>query len=181
MKRQMMKAVLILGSLTLGNLALPGAISIASAGTQLSVNVNIGPPPPVIVQAPPTMVYLAEPGVYAAVGVPYDIFFFSGRYYYVRGNDWFWGAGYNGPWTFVEYRTLPPGLQKYKVERLRVYRENEYVVYKQQGPKFQGKHFEAEGHGPGNSQGNSSPGNSSQGNSNPGNGRGNSGNGKKGK
>ena len=94
MKRQMTKAVLILGSMTLGSLALSGATSVARAETQVHVNVNIGAPPPVIVQAAPTMVFLAEPGVYAAVGVPYDIFFFSGRYYYARGNDWFLGAGY---------------------------------------------------------------------------------------
>ena len=165
MKRQiMMKAALTLGFLTLGNLTLPGAMSVASAETQVNVNVNMGTPPPVIVQAPPTMVYLAEPGIYAAVGVPYDIFFFSGRYYYLRGNDWFWAGGYGGPWTYVEYRTLPPGFQKYKVERLRDYREREYVVYKQQGPKFKGQHFVAEEHehGNGNSQDNGR-GNSSHG------------------
>jgi len=177
MKRQMTKAVLILGSMTLGSLVLPGATSVARAETQVHVNVNIGAPPPVIVQAAPTMVFLAEPGVYAAVGVPYDIFFFSGRYYYVRGNDWFWGAGYGGPWTYVEYRTLPPGLQKYKVERLRDYREKEYVVYKQQGPKFKGQHFVAAEHDQGNGK---SQGNNSQGNGHGNSGNGN-GNGKKGK
>lgn len=173
MKRQMMMAALTLGFLTLGNLTLPGAMSVASAETQVNVSVHIGTPPPVIVQAPPTMVYLTEPRIYAAVGVPYDIFFFSGRYYYLRGNDWFWAGGYGGPWTYVEYRTLPPGLQKYKVERLRDYREREYVVYKQQGPKFKGQHFVAEEHEHGNGN--------SQGNNSQDNGRGNSSHGKKGK
>jgi len=172
MKLQFMKSALTVGFLTLAGLATSGAISVASAETQVHINVNIGPPPPVIVQAAPTMVFLTEPGVYAAVGVPYDIFFFSGRYYYLRGNDWFWGGGYGGPWTYVEYRTLPPGLRKYKVERLRDYREREYVVYRQQGPKFKGQHFEADEHEHGKGNGNS------QGGGN-GNGHGNSG--KKGK
>jgi hypothetical protein len=171
MKRQILKSVLILGSMTLGSLALPGARSVAWAGTQVSINVNIGPPPPVIVHSAPTMVYLAEPAVYAAVGVPYDIFFISGRYYYLRGSDWFWAAGYGGPWTYIEYKTLPPGLRKYKVERLKDYREKQYVVYRQEGPKFKGKHFMAVEGDHGNGHGNNGQGN----------GRGNSGNGKKGK
>lgn len=176
MKGQMLKVALILGSLTLGSLALPGATSVAWAGTQVNVNVNIGAPPPVIVHAAPTMVYLAEPGIYAAVGVPYDIFFFSGRYYYLRGNNWYWAGGYGGPWTYVEYRALPPGFQKYKVERLKDYREKEYVVYQHAGPKYKGQHFEAEEHEHGNSNGNGN----SQGNGHGNNGNGN-GNGKKGK
>jgi len=170
MKRKLSKVLLILGTMTLGSLALPGATSSAWAGPQVSVNVNIGPPPPVIVHSPPTMVYLAEPAVYAAVGVPYDIFFISGRYYYLRGDDWFWAGGYGGPWTYVEYRALPPGLQKYKADKLKYYREKEYVIYRQEGEKFKGKHFAAEegNHGNGN------------GNGNNGNGRGNGGsNGKK--
>jgi len=165
MKRQILKTALILGSLTLGSLALPAAMSVASAATQVNINVNIGPPPPVIVHSAPTMVYLAEPGLYAAVGVPYDIFFFSGRYYYLRGNDWFWGGGYGGPWTYIEYKALPPGFRKYKVERLKDYREKQYVIYRQEGTKYKGQHFAAvEGkHDNGNSQGN---GNGSNGNGN---------------
>ena len=174
MKRHLVKSALTLGFLMV--------TSLAYAGPQVNINVNIGPPPPVIVHAAPTMVYLAEPGVYAAVGVPYDIFFFSGRYYYLRGADWFWAGGYGGPWTYVTYSTLPPGLRKYKVERLRDYREREYVVYRKQGPAFKGQHFEAEEHehGRGNSNG---PGNGSgQDNGNgPGNSNGRGNSGKKGK
>src|SRR5262245_28463388 len=99
------------------------------AQAQVHVNVNIGPPAPVIVQAPPQMLFLQDPGVYVAVGIPYDVFFIGGRYYYLHGDHWFWGPGYAGPWTYVEYRTLPPGLRKYKVVKLREYREREYKVY----------------------------------------------------
>src|SRR5262245_43326033 len=64
---------------------------------QFNVNVHIGEPPPVVVYSPPTMVLLPEPQTYVAVGVPYDIFFVSGRYYYFNGGHWFWGTGYGGP------------------------------------------------------------------------------------
>jgi len=113
------------------------------ARAQVNVTVNIGPPAPVIVEAPPHMLFLQDPGVYAAVGIPYDVFFIGGRYYYLHGNNWFWGPGYGGPWTYVQYRTLPPGLRKYKVVRLREYREREYTVYRVQGQKFSGQHFYA--------------------------------------
>jgi len=124
------------------------------ASSQVNVQVNIGAPPPVIVRERPTMVYLAEPGAYAAIGIPYDIFFEGGRYYYVRGNDWFWGPGYSGPWTYVTYNRVPPGLRRFKVERLREFRERENRVYVVQGRAFKGKHFQGEEHGNGRGRGN---------------------------
>jgi len=145
-KRGMLLSLMLFGSL----LQIP-------AQAQVSVNVNIGPPAPVVVAAPPPMLFLPEPGVYVAAGIPYDVYFISGRYYYFHGDHWFWGPGYGGPWTYVEYRSLPPGLQKYKVVRLREYREREYRVYRVQGNKFNGRYFYAsegdQGRGNGNGNG----------------------------
>jgi len=134
----------------------------AAAGPQVHVNINIGAPPPVVVYSPPTMVYLAEPAAYVAVGIPYDIFFVSGRYYYRHNNDWFWAQAYNGPWSYVSYRALPTGLRTYNVTRLHQFRDREYRVYRTQGPAFKGRHFEAAeyrnsskpGRGNGNGNGN---------------------------
>src|SRR5262245_23782871 len=117
------------------------------ASAQVSVNVHIGEPPPVVVYSPPTMVLLAEPQTYVAVSVPYDIFFVSGRYYYFHGGHWFWGPGYGGPWTYVAVQTLPPGLRRYKVRQLREFREREYRVYRVQGSRFGGTYFVAEERG----------------------------------
>ena len=113
------------------------------AHTQVNVNVNIGPPAPVVVEAPPQMLFLSDPGVYVAVGIPYDVYFVGGRYYYFHGDNWFWARGYRGPWTYVEYRRLPGSLRKYHVIRLREYRDREYKVYRVQGASFRGKHFYA--------------------------------------
>src|SRR5262245_42041111 len=123
-------------------LVLLGSLT-TEARAQVNVNVNIGRPAPVIVQAPPEMLFLPDPGVYVAVGIPYDVFFIGGRYYYYHGDHWFWGPGYGGPWTYVEYRALPHGLRKYKIVRLREYREREYKVYRVQGNNFRGEHFYA--------------------------------------
>jgi len=100
-------------------------------------------PPAVVVEAPPAMIFLGTPGIYVMVGVPYDIFFISGRYYYFHGGNWFWATGYGGPWVHVVYKSLPPGLRKYKIGKLREFRTQEYKAYKAQGPKFNGKHFVA--------------------------------------
>jgi hypothetical protein len=97
---------------------------------EVHVNVNIGAPPPVIVRSAPTMVYLAEPAAYVAVGIPYDLYFVGGRYYYFRGNNWYWAPGYGGPWNYVVYSSLPPGLRKFKTARLHEFRDREYRVYR---------------------------------------------------
>jgi hypothetical protein len=155
--RKLMTRMAILGGLML-SLIFGAGISTTQAHAQVNVNVNIGPPAPVIVQAPPPMLFLPEPGVYVAVGIPYDVFFVGGRYYYFHANHWFWGPGYAGPWTYVEYRSLPPGLRKHKVVVLREYRDREYKVYTVQGSKFKGQHFDAvayreDGDGRGNGRG----------------------------
>ena len=124
------------------------------AHAQVNINVHIGEPPPVVVYSPPTMVLLPEPETYVAVDVPYDIYFVSGRYYYLHGDHWFWGSGYSGPWTYVAFEGLPPGLRKFKVKQLHEFREREYRVYKTKGPKFGGTYFVAEEHpGHGKSKG----------------------------
>jgi hypothetical protein len=97
---------------------------------EVHINVNIGAPPPIIVRSAPTMVYLTEPAVYVAVGIPYDLYFVSGRYYYLRGDNWFWSPGYGGPWNYVAYSSLPPGLRKFRPARLHEFREREYRVYR---------------------------------------------------
>jgi hypothetical protein len=122
------------------------------ARAEVNVNVIIGAPPPIIVHSAPTMLYLGEPAVYVAVGIPYDLFFVGGRYYYVRGNTWYWGPGYGGPWTTVVYRSLPPGLQKYRVTRLREFRDREYRAYRVSRPDYRSKHFVAD-YGPSKGKG----------------------------
>ena len=123
--------------LSIGLFAMP-------AHAQVSINVHIGEPPPVVVAAAPTMVLMPEPQMYVAVGVPYDIFFVSGHYYYFNAGHWFWGPQYGGPWTYVAVERLPPGLRRYKVAKLREFREREYRVYQAQGPRFRGTYFVAE-------------------------------------
>ena len=105
MKRQVKRIALMTTGLSLSLCSMLPKQATARPASEVNVNINIGPPPPVVVQARPTMIYLQEPAAYVAVGIPYDIYFVSGRYYYLHGRDWFWGNGYNGPWTVVSCAT----------------------------------------------------------------------------
>jgi hypothetical protein len=125
------------------------------ANSQVNINVRIGDPPPVVVYSPPTMVMLPEPQMYVAVGIPYDIYFISGRYYYLHGGHWFWGPAYGGPWTYIAVNSLPPGLRKFKLQQLHEFRDREYKIYKVKGPAFRGKYFVAEDEHPGRGKGKS--------------------------
>lgn len=127
-------------------------LAVPPADAQVNVNVNIGAPPPVVVRTAPTMVLLPEPKMYVAVGVPYDIYFVDGRYYYLSGSHWFWGPGYGGPWTYVVVEKLPPGLRKYKIKQLHEFRDREYKVYQVKGPSNSERYFVAVEH-PGRGRG----------------------------
>ena len=122
------------------------AVSVSApvwAGTDVNINIGVPLPPPIVVEVSPSMVFLAEPAVYVAIGVPYDLFFIGGRYYYLHGGYWYWAPGYGGPWVHVVYRSLPPGLRKFKIEKLHQFREREFKLTKVQGPKYTGRHFNA--------------------------------------
>ncbi len=80
----------------------------ALAGADVSVNINIGPPPPIAIVAPPPLVVV--PGVPAVQYVPslhVDLFFAEGRWYYWHGGHWFVGPAYSGPWTSVVVHKVP--------------------------------------------------------------------------
>lgn len=83
-------------------------------------------PPPVVIEERPEFVRLPELGFSAAIGIPYDIFYASGRFYLTRDNTWYSAPDYDGPWVPVRYRSLPWGLRRYPFERVRYYRDMEY-------------------------------------------------------
>ena len=140
-------------------LALGAASAPASVG--VNMNINIGdqppvvvapPPPPVIVPPPPRPVdfVIEEPptfvapqplGFYVAVGVPYDLFYVGNTYYVYRDNGWYRGRSYNGPWAAVSYRSLPPGLRRHRMERIRMIRDEEYGHYRDDRDHYRGRHF----------------------------------------
>jgi len=84
----------------------PGA---SRAGT--TVNVNIGPPPPIVVAAPPPLVVV--PGVPVVSYVPSvhaDVFVYQQHWYYAHDGHWWVARGYRGPWVLVAPGSLPPPI-----------------------------------------------------------------------
>ena len=93
--------------LIVGSAVFAGAVS--NAGT--TVNVNIGPPPPIVVAAPPSLVVV--PGVPVVSYVPsvqVDVFVYQNQWYYSHGGHWWVGRSYRGPWVLVPAGRLPQSI-----------------------------------------------------------------------
>ena len=115
----------------------------ARASVGIDIHVGSGPeaPPAIQVDGSPEMVLVPELGLYVAIGVPYDIVYGSKRYYYSYGGNWYRSSYYNGPWVLQTPKQLPRGLRQWNVEKIRQYRDTREQQYKEQGPKYRGKHF----------------------------------------
>jgi hypothetical protein len=100
-------------------------------------------PPPIVVEGSPTMVYLTEPAIYVAIGIPYHLYFYHGRYYYHHLGYWYWAPGFHGPWVHMRFKALPPGFRKFKLNQLHTFRDREFRLYKTQGPTYKGRIFVA--------------------------------------
>lgn len=136
--------------------ALGGSLAHAS-NVDFNVGINIGntpravvpvpaPPPvyapPVVIEEPPEFIAPPQLGFYAAVGVPYDLFFIDSRYYLFRDNVWYAGPNYNGPWVSVRYRALPRALRRHPFERVRYYRDAGFREYRhERSPYWENHHF----------------------------------------
>ena len=118
-----MKPNLVFSSLLLSASAL--ALPAHAEGPPVSIQFNIGAPPPlvyvapqpvyapppVMVAAPPTMIWLPEFSGYVALGLSQPLFYLGGVYYYNSGGRWYTGPRYGGPWHPAE--RIPPGLRQF--------------------------------------------------------------------
>ena len=109
-----MVKVPIIAMLILAGSALPGPVA-----AQVSVNVNIGQPPPVIVAQPVLVPVQASP-VYYAPSSGRDLFFYEGRYYTIRDDQWFYAARLNTPWVAVSIGKVPRQILAVPVAYYRV-------------------------------------------------------------
>ena len=125
-----------------------------AADVGIGVNLNIGNTPvyfpapvyvpaPVVVSAPPMFIAPPSLGVSIAVGVPYDLFMISGTYYVYRGNQWYCGFRYGGPWRTVAYRRLPYQLRRHDIEHYRHVRDREYQAYNRDREGYRGRYYQA--------------------------------------
>jgi hypothetical protein len=89
----------------------------APARSQVSVSVNIGHPPPLVV-APPPLVVVPNSPVYYAPDYEYNLFFYRGRYYTQFNGGWFFAPKIGAGWVAVS--EVPPPLRAVPVEYYRV-------------------------------------------------------------
>jgi hypothetical protein len=91
----------------------------APALSQVSVNVNIGQPPPVLV-AQPVLVPVQDSPVYYAPSYGADLFFYDGRYYTRHNDQWFYAPRRNATWIAVSIGRVPRAVLAVPVAYYRV-------------------------------------------------------------
>jgi hypothetical protein len=106
---------------------------------------QVKPPPrpeqPVTLTQPPEFLFPSELGFGVAVGVPYDMFYFSKGYYFLKGSTWYRSSSYRGPWMFLGLSQVPPDLRKHKLADIRKARNREFNVYWKNKDHYQGRYF----------------------------------------
>ena len=96
-----------------------GVAMAAPAHSQVSVQVNIGQPPPVVVARPVLVAVPASPVMYAP-SYGSDLFFYDGRYYTVRDDNWFYSARVNSPWVSIAVGKVPQAILAVPVTYYRI-------------------------------------------------------------
>ncbi len=106
-----------------------------------------GPPPEVYVDEAPQFIYSPALNLYVAVGVPYDLVYTGSGYFYFYGGRWYRGSYYNGPWVFATRRYFPPVLLRYRIDKIRYYRDVEFRRYQHDRAHYDGRFHRPEFHG----------------------------------
>ncbi len=88
----------------------------------------------------PRLVLVPGTPVYEAPSVPYNYFYYEGRYYLYQGGAWLRSATYNGPWTVIAIEQVPRPVLVVPAEHYKVRPDH----WKRHGPP---PWAEAKGHG----------------------------------
>jgi len=89
--------------------------------------------PTFAIPSPPVFLVPPNLGISVAIDIPYDMVYIDGFYYLHQGNEWHRGHHYNGPWTPVKHKHLPPKLRKYQYQEIVAYRDREAKRYHDRG------------------------------------------------
>jgi hypothetical protein len=90
---------------------------------QINIGIHIGtppPPPPIVIPTPPQLVVIPQTQVSYAPALPYNYFFYGGRYYVSHEGAWFAAPAHHGPWTFVAVERVPQPLLRVPVAYYKV-------------------------------------------------------------
>lgn len=115
------------------------------AVSEVSVNVNIGPPP-VVVEPPPELVVVPRTMVYYAPGVSAELFFYRGRWWTRHEGRWFRAKAYNGPWVLVGPRYVPVEIVRVPGDYRKRYAHERHVPYGQLKKHWEHREYEKRKH-----------------------------------
>jgi len=117
-------------TLLMGFLLTCGVPDLASAGVDVGVSTNIGPPP-IVVAEPPEVVLVPRSQVYFVPSLEFDVFFHNGFWWSPRGDRWYRARAYNGPWNIVERRFVPGPVIRVPRDYRTVYGRERHIPYGQ--------------------------------------------------
>ena len=114
--------------LLLGILLICGTPNVASAGVNVGIGINLGPPP-IVTPAPPEVVLVPGSDVYYVPGVDFDVFFYNGFWWSPRGDRWYRARAYNGPWRFINRSYVPGPVFGVPHDYRRIYGRERHIPY----------------------------------------------------
>ena len=76
------------------------------ARAEVSVSINLGPPP-IVVAEPPQVVMIPHSQVHYVPDPNIDVFFYGGYWWSPRGDRWYRARAYNGPGGGIERPRVP--------------------------------------------------------------------------
>lgn len=97
------------------------------------------PAPEIYLEQAPQFLYSPNLSMYVAVGVPYDLVYNGREYFYFYGGNWYRSPYYTGPWVYTPRSAYPPAFARYRVDRIRHFRETEYRRYLHDRRGYQGR------------------------------------------
>ncbi len=153
-----MKQKNLMTRLMINALAIPLTLCAAqSHAGNVGVDIHLGIPAPPVVMVPrpayrqpapafsfnetPEFIYSPFLRFSMAIGSPYDLFYDNNHYYIFSEGSWHRSSQLNGPWTIVNYRSLPPDFRRHKIDKIRQYRDREYDVYRYHRPNHPDRHY----------------------------------------
>ena len=90
-----------------------------AAAADVNMNINLGWPPPLIVEKP-RVVVVPDSGVYRAPNLEFNVFMFGGKYYSLHNDQWFMTVKVGAPWTPIVYERVPVEVRAVPVKYYKI-------------------------------------------------------------
>lgn len=115
----------------LAGAAIAAAIGFSGpARAEVSVSINLGPPP-IVVSEPPALVMIPHSQVHYVPDPQIDVFFYGGYWWSPRGERWYRARAYNGPWGVIERGRVPRAVAYMPRDYRTRYERERHIPYGQ--------------------------------------------------